>query len=113
MAASADGVTAATFESWIAAKHVDRAGVLGFEDGSLLDYLVSQTEIRLASTWSEVSAVGADAALAEWLGTPVGTSVLRLSETFYTRAGDPVLHSLNHFLTNKVAFHIIRKVNMR
>ena len=113
MAAAADGVNAATFESWIAEKNVDRAAVLGFEDGSLLDYLNSETDVRLANTWSEVSAVDADAALAEWLDVPVGTSVLRLSETFYTRSGDPVVHSLNHFLTNKVAFHIIRKVNIR
>ena len=113
MAAAADGVTAATFESWIAERHVDRAALLAFRDGSLLDYLSSETEVRLASTWSEVSAVDADTALAQWLGVRRGASLLRLSETFYTQAGDPIVYSLNHFLTKKVAFHIIRKVNIR
>lgn len=109
MAAAADGVTAATFESWIATRHVDPTSLRDFRDGSLLDYL-SQTEVRLANTWSEVSAVDADGPLALWLGVTEGASVLRLAETFYTRTGDPIVYSLNHFLTNKVAFHIIRRV---
>ena len=113
MAAAADNVTAATFESFIAARHVDRAGVTEFQDGSLLDYLASETEVQLASTWSEVSAVEADTPLAEWLGVRRRASLLRLSETFYDRSGDPIVYSLNHFLTEKVAFHIIRKVNVR
>jgi DNA-binding GntR family transcriptional regulator len=113
MAAAADGVNAATFESWIAEKYVDRAAVDDFEDGSLLDYLVLETDVRLTNTWSEVSAISAETELAEWLGVARGTSLLRLSETFYTRSGDPIVHSLNHFLTNKVAFHIIRKMSIR
>lgn len=78
----------------------------------LVQYLVSGTDVRPASTWSEVSAVEANAELAEWLGVAPGTSLLRLAETFFTRSGDPVRFSLNRFLTNKVAFHIIRKANM-
>jgi len=112
MAAAADGATAATFESWIARKYVDLASLRDFEDGSLLDYLTSRTALRLAHTWSEVSAVAADGTLTEWIGVPAGSALLRLSETFYTRSGDPILHSRNHFLTNKVAFHIIRRVEM-
>lgn len=112
MAAAADGTTAATFESWIADKHVDRSALLDFEDGSLLDYLTSRTEIGLTHTWSEVSAVGAEASLAAWAGMPVGTPLLRLLETFYTQSGDPIVYSVNHFLTTRVAFHIVRKVDL-
>ncbi len=113
MSAAADGVTAATFESWIATRYVDPVRLRAFQEGSLLDYLGSQTTMRLTNTWSELSAVDADGPQAKWLGVTEGASVLRLSETFYTPYGDPVLYSLNHFLTNKVAFHIIRRVGMK
>ena len=51
--------------------------------------------------------------LADWLHVAPRTALLRLSETFHTREGEPIVYSLNHFLTNKVAFHIIRRVNVR
>jgi GntR family transcriptional regulator len=112
MAAAADGVNSATFESWIAVKHIDTSGLAKYKGGSLLDYLATETPVRLTNTWSEVSAVDADRPLAEWLGVQVGAPLLRLAETFYTRSGEPIVFSLNHFRTEKVAFHIIRKVEL-
>jgi len=112
MAAAAAGANSATFESWIAAKHVDASDLAKYKDGSLLDYLASETLVQLTNTWSEVSAIDADAPLAAWLGVQEGAPLLRLAETFYTRSGEPIMFSLNHFLTEKVAFHIIRKVEL-
>lgn len=111
MAAAADGVNAATFETWIAMAHVDLPALTDYEGGSLLDYLASETLVRPVNTWSEVGAVAAGGSLAEWLGIESGAPVLRLDETFYMRSGEPVLFSVNHFRTDKVGFHIVRKVD--
>jgi DNA-binding GntR family transcriptional regulator len=58
-----------------------------------------------------VADVAADASLAAWLGVDKGTPLLRLDEAFFTRSGEPVLFSMNHFRTDKVGFHIVRKVD--
>jgi GntR family transcriptional regulator len=84
--------------------------VLAAAEGSLLDYLVNDTEVPLATTRSEVYAIDADEALAARLRVDIGRSLLHLVETMYTEKGRPVALSLNYFVTDCFNFTINRRI---
>jgi GntR family transcriptional regulator len=99
----------AYLDSFVPLALVDLA-VLSAADGSLLDYLVNDTEVPLAYTRSQVYAIDADEVLAAYLRVSVGRSLLHLAETMYTEKGQPVALSLNYFVTDCFNFTINRRI---
>jgi GntR family transcriptional regulator len=99
----------AYLDSYVPPAFVDLAALISAE-GSLLDYLVNDTDVPLGHTRSQVYAIDADEALAGHLRVGVGRSLLHLAETMYTERGQPVALSLNYFVTDCFSFTINRRI---
>jgi GntR family transcriptional regulator len=104
-----EGCRMAYLDSYVSPGFVDLPALTAAE-GSLLDYLVNETEVPLAYTRSQVFAIDADEALAAHLQTSIGRSLLYLAETMYTEKGEPVTLSLNYFVTDCFSFTINRRI---
>jgi GntR family transcriptional regulator len=78
-------------------------------NGSVLDLLVRRNGIRIHEALAEITAINADALLAEHLEVKPGHAVLRLSETLFTEELAPVEFSRNYFLPDYFDFHILRR----
>ena len=78
--------------------------------GSLLDYLVENTDIEFGVTRSTVRAIDAGSELADRLEIAAGKSVLYLEELLYTADGVPMALLNNYFLTEHFNFTIYRRV---
>ena len=78
-------------------------------DGSVLDLLAQRNNIRIREALAEITAVDADASLAEHLETDPGQAVLLLSETLFTEDLTPVEFSRNYFLPGLFDFQILRR----
>jgi GntR family transcriptional regulator len=78
-------------------------------NGSVLDLLVRRNGIRVREALAEVTAINADALLAEHLEVRLGHAVLLLSETLFTEELAPIEFSRNYFLPDFFDFHILRR----
>lgn len=78
-------------------------------DGSVLDLLVRRNSIRVREAVAEITAISADALLAEHLETEPGEALLLLSETLFTEDLVPVEYSRNYFLPDVFDFRILRR----
>lgn len=110
MTASASGIPAATFETYILPKYIDIESLRAYTTGSLLDFVIATSSPKLHHTNTELSAVAATGSISGWLDVPDGTPVLDLVEVFFDRAGRSVMYSRNHFLTTQVSFNLVRTV---
>ena len=110
MTATASGIPAATFETYILPKYVDIESLEAYTTGSLLDFVIENGSPRLHHTNTELSAVAASGSIGKWLDVPDGTPVLDLVEVFFDRSGRSVMYSRNHFLTTQVSFNLVRTV---
>jgi len=111
MTATASGVPAATFGTYILPKHIDVDGLRAYSSGSLLDFVIESGSPKLHHTNTELSATDADGPVSAWLDVPDGTPVLGLVEVFYDRSGRSVMYSRNHFLTAQISFNLVRTVD--
>jgi GntR family transcriptional regulator len=78
-------------------------------DGSVLDLLLQRNSIQVREAVAEITAVNADALLAEHLEIEPGEAILLLSETLFTEDLIPVEFSRNYFLPDFFDFHILRR----
>jgi GntR family transcriptional regulator len=78
-------------------------------NGSVLDLLVRRNSIRVREALAEITAVNADARLAEHLEVEPGQALLLLSETLFTEELTPIEFSRNYFLPGLFDFHILRR----
>jgi GntR family transcriptional regulator len=78
-------------------------------NGSVLDLLARRNGIRIYEALAEVTAINADALLAEHLEVRLGQAVLLLSETLFTEELVPIEFSRNYFLPDVFDFHILRR----
>ncbi len=110
MTATASGIPAATFETYVLPKYIDIESLKAYTIGSLLDFVIETSSPKLHHTNTELSAVAATGPISGWLDVPDGTPVLDLVEVFFDRAGRSVMFSRNHFLTTQVSFNLVRMV---
>jgi GntR family transcriptional regulator len=78
-------------------------------NGSVLDLLVRRNGVRIREAVAEITAINADALLAEHLEVDPGQAVLLLSETLFTEELNPIEFSRNYFLPDFFDFHILRR----
>jgi GntR family transcriptional regulator len=77
--------------------------------GSVLDFLVRRNNIRVREALAEITAVNADASLADYLKVDPGQALLLLRETLFTEELTPVEFSRNYFLPGLFDFHVLRR----
>jgi GntR family transcriptional regulator len=78
-------------------------------NGSVLDLLIQRNGVRVREARSEITALTADAALAEQLGIEPGRALLLLTETLFTEDHSPIEFSRNYFVPDRFLFHVIRR----
>ncbi len=110
MVANVSGEVCASFDSYAPAELFDIEDLRAYRGGSWLDYIMERGDPYLSHTHSDIAATGAESEVANRLRVAAGTPILYLAETFFTAAGKPVVFSHNHFLTDKISFHIVREV---
>ncbi len=77
--------------------------------GSVLDLLTQQNTICVREARAEITAINADASLAEHLEVEPGQALLLLTETLFTDDHTPVEFSRNYFLPDLFRFHVLRR----
>ena len=103
----------AYLHSYIAAQQVRLDDLRAYADGSLLDFIAGQDDLRIASSRSEVYSVGADVQVARALGVVAGAPLLHLREVQFNEIGQPLVLALNYFRTDSFKFHIVRRAPRR
>jgi GntR family transcriptional regulator len=78
-------------------------------DGSILDLLRRRNGVRIREARAEITAVDADALLAERLDIELGQALLLLTETLFTDEHKPIEFSHNYFLPDFFDFHVLRR----
>ncbi len=78
-------------------------------EGSVLDLLIRRNVIQVREAVAEITAINADALLAEHLEIEPGEALLLLSETLFTEDLVPVEFSRNYFLPDFFDFHVLRR----
>jgi GntR family transcriptional regulator len=76
--------------------------------GSVLDLLIRRNSIRIREAVAEITAINANALLAEHLDIEPGGALLLLSETLFTEDLVPIEFSRNYFLPDSFDFHVFR-----
>ncbi|MGD2178480.1 MAG: GntR family transcriptional regulator [Anaerolineae bacterium] len=104
-----DGRSAAYLVDFIPAAVLPPEALKHSFDGSVLDLLVRRNGIRIHEALAEITAINADALLAEHLEVDPGHAVLLLSETLFTEEHAPIEFSRNYFLPDFFDFHILRR----
>jgi len=104
-----DGRSAAYLVDFAPASVLPAEAVDSSFDGSVLDLLVQRNSIRVREAVAEITAVNADALLAEHLQIETGEALLLLSETLFTEDFVPVEFSRNYFLPDFFDFHVLRR----
>ncbi len=77
--------------------------------GSVLDLLTRRNDIHVHEALAEITAVDADAHLAEQLQVDPGQALLLLCETLFTEELAPIEYSRNYFLPGLFDFHVLRR----
>jgi GntR family transcriptional regulator len=78
--------------------------------GSVLGLLLRRGHPALDRSQAEISAVPADASVADGLGVHAGDVLLYLEALLYAVGGGVVDHSRSYFLPNTFRFHVVRQV---
>ena len=79
------------------------------ETQSIYDYYANKLKIFITRGVAELNPVVANTMIANRLEVPRGTPIMQLSQVDYDAKGRPVLHSLDHHLTEPYKFIINRK----
>ncbi|MCI0520080.1 MAG: GntR family transcriptional regulator [Chloroflexi bacterium] len=103
----------AYLDSYVRPEYADFEELTAFAGGSLLDYLLQCSRVRLSYTKTRLHAVSADAHTAPRLGAALDRPLLLLVETLFSDHGAPVVWTRNFFVTEKVNFQIIRHIISR
>jgi GntR family transcriptional regulator len=77
--------------------------------GSILDLLLQRNGMRVREALAEITAVNADAVLAEQLEVDPGQALLLLNETLFADDKAPIEFSRNYFLPDLFSFHVLRR----
>lgn len=104
-----DGRPAAYLVDYAPAEVLPREALDGSFSGSVLDLLVRRNNIRVREALAEITAINADAVLAEQLGVEPGQALLMLTETLFTEEHAPIEFSRNYFLPDLFEFHVLRR----
>jgi GntR family transcriptional regulator len=78
--------------------------------GSVLDLLLERGEPAVEYSKSEISAVSAEGQVADRLGVPAGSVLLRFEASLFTKDGQVVDRSQSYFLPGTFKFHVVRRV---
>lgn len=78
--------------------------------GSVLDLLLERGDPALDYSKSEISAVSAEGRIADRLGVPAGSVLLRFEASLFTKDGQVVDRSQGYFLPGTFKFHVVRRV---
>ena len=81
----------------------------GFE-GSVLDYLLTRSDLAVAHVRADILPVCADEDRSTHLKLEPGTPLLLLEETLYTASGGIIGFSRNYFVPGFFKFHVVRSV---
>lgn len=103
------GGPAAYLVDYVPAEVLPREALDGSFSGSVLDLLVRRNNIRVREALAEITAINADAVLAEQLGVEPGQALLMLTETLFTEEHAPIEFSRNYFLPDLFEFHVLRR----
>jgi GntR family transcriptional regulator len=103
----------AYLDNYVLASCVDFASLEKFKNGSLIDFLLDQDDLKLTYTSTDLHSVEADAEVAGWLGSDAGIPLMLLTETYFTETGVPVAYEFNYFITDCLHFHITRRIVRR
>jgi GntR family transcriptional regulator len=77
--------------------------------GSILDLLLQRNGMRVREALAEITAINADALLAEQLEVEPGQALLLLTETLFADDNAPIEFSRNYFLPDLFSFHVLRR----
>jgi GntR family transcriptional regulator len=92
------------------------ASIVGLEDmqagfqGSVLDYLLTRSDLAVAHVRADILPVCADEHQSAHLNLEPGTPLLLLEETLYTASGGIIGFSRNYFVPGFFKFHVVRRV---
>ena len=100
---------AAYMDTYIRPDVVDLAD-LSKSNSSILDYLLNRMNCDPSYTHSEIFAINADINVAKMLDVPQGKAILHLSETYFSKDGRAISHSLNYFISEIFHFYVLRRV---
>ena len=78
--------------------------------GSVLDYLVARRELATAYAAANIVPLKAGRELAGRLSVALGTVLLLLEETVYSRDRVPLDYSRNYFVPHCFQFHLVRRI---
>ena len=78
-------------------------------NGSILDLLKEQPGVHVREAVAEITAINADAWLAEQLEIESGQALLLLTETLFADDSTPIEFSRNYFLPDLFRFHVLRR----
>jgi GntR family transcriptional regulator len=78
--------------------------------GSVLDIFLQQDVVLPVASQTQISAEGADKQLAERLGVPKGTALLKLVGQLYSYDEKVLDYSLSYFIPGHFKFHVTRRV---
>jgi GntR family transcriptional regulator len=77
--------------------------------GSVLDLLMRRNSLHVHEALAEITAINADALLAEQLEVEPGQALLLLTETLFADDNTPIEFSRNYFLPDLFRFHVLRR----
>jgi GntR family transcriptional regulator len=100
---------AAYMDAYIRPSIVD-FGDLSASKGSFLDYLQKNMNCSPSYTHSEIFAINADENVARMLEVSPGKAILHLSETYFSKDGNAISHSLNYFVSEIFHFYVLRRI---
>jgi GntR family transcriptional regulator len=78
--------------------------------GSVLDIFLQQDVVLPVASRTQINAEGADKQLAECLGVPKGTALLKLVGQLYSYDEKVLDYSLSYFIPGHFKFHVTRRV---
>jgi GntR family transcriptional regulator len=90
-------------------------GLVGQEEletfsGSVLDLLLTRSDLSLGLSRTAINTVSADGTLARHLGVQRGTPLMHFEAVLYSAEGKPIDHSHSYFVPGYFKFHVVRKV---
>jgi GntR family transcriptional regulator len=79
--------------------------------GSVLDLFLQQDTVLPVTSYTQINAEGANAQVAEELGIPPGTALLKLVGQLYSYDGAVLDCSISYFIPGHFKFHVTRRVD--
>lgn len=109
----AAGQPVATMMDALPASLVSAGDVWAGFRGSVLDYLLTRSDLALAHARASILPVCAGEQQAAQLEVAPGTVLLLLEETLYTTTGQVIGFSRNYFVPEFFKFHVVRRIQRK